>query len=188
MFLIKRVPFFIVFVLFVMCLFHTNPSFAASSKKIKVTSLNFMSKGIIPDLHACDFIGLNKSPQLSFTNAPSDTQSFALIMFDPDAPDKNFVHWVIFNIPVNSSELEGDITSEAVLENGTKQGKNGTIGYFGPCPPPGETHRYIFKVFAIDSILDLESGATKKELTKTMKGHIVGTGKLVGLYKNNTSN
>lgn len=160
----------------------------AEVQKIGVTSSDFNHKGIIPDVHACDFIGLDKSPQFSFGNAPEGTQSFALIMFDPDAPDKNFVHWVIFNIPGNNPELIQGIPKDSELENGTKQGTNGTeqIGYFGPCPPPGETHRYIFKVFALDAVLDLQGGANSKQLAKAMKGHIIGRGKIIGLFKNNT--
>ena len=112
-------------------------------------------------------------------------------MFDPDAPDKNFVHWVVFNIPIDSPVLEqGIFRDTATLENGTKQGTNGTgqIGYLGPCPPPRETHRYVFNVFALDTILDLESNATKKQLTQAMRNHILGKGKIIGLYKNNTDN
>lgn len=159
-------------------------------QKIKVTSSNFTSKGIIPDAHACDPpLGQNKSPQLSFDNFPDGTQSFALVLDDPDAPGGRFVHWVIFNIPVNDGGLNEGLPLDAELSNGTRQGRNDTkqIGYFGPCPPPKETHRYIFKVFALDTVLDLASGATSKQLLTAMKGHIIGRGKLVGLYKNNTN-
>lgn len=166
--------------------FDIRPSYAIT-QKLKVTSSDFRNKGFIPDLHACEFLGSDKSPQLSFENIPTGVQSLALIMFDPDAPDKNFVHWVIFNIPKDSLNLEQGISN---FENGTKQGTNGTgaIGYFGPCPPPTETHRYIFKVFALDTILTLENGATQKQLVQAMKGHIISRGKLVGLYKNRTNN
>ena len=161
----------------------------AKVQKIKVTSQDFQSKEIIPDIHACEFLGLDKSPQLSFSNTPEDTQSFALIMFDPDAPDKNFVHWIVFNVPVSLASLEQNIPREAILEDGIRQGINGTeqIGYFGPCPPPKETHRYVFKVFALDTVLELEAGANKKQFLKAMRKHILGRGKLVGLFKNNTN-
>lgn len=180
---------FVISLIYVM-VFHQPFSSYSAIQKIKITSTDFSNKGFIPDDHACEFLGADKSPQFSFSNAPSDTQSFALIMFDPDAPGKNFVHWIIFNIPVSSNDLEQGIPRNATLENGTKQGINSTeqIGYFGPCPPPKETHRYVFKVFALNKILALDSSATKKELVKAMKGYIVGKGLLVGLYKNKTNN
>lgn len=166
-----------------------NPS-QAKVQKIKVTSTAFENKGFIPDEHACEYIGADRSPNLSFSNIPDGTQSFALIMFDPDAPDKNFVHWIIFNIPVSTPGLEADIPRDAVLENSIKQGTNGAqrIGYFGPCPPPRETHNYVFNIFALDTVLNLEGGANKNQLLKAMNGHITGKGKIVGLYKNKTNN
>ncbi len=181
--------FLIICLIFTAVFLNSNPSYSAV-QKIKVTSTDFENKGFITDLNACEFIGLNKSPQLSFNNASSDTQSFALIMFDPDAPEKNFVHWIVFNIPSDFAELQQDVPNDASIQNGTKQGTNGAgeIGYFGPCPPPGETHRYVFKAFALDAALTLEDGATKKQLVRAMKGHIVGKSKIVGLYKNNTNN
>ncbi len=168
-------------------IFYQPFSSYAAIQKVMVTSQDFNNKGSISNENACDILGEDKSPQLSFSNVSPDTQSFALIMFDPDY--RNFVHWVIFNIPGNSTSLEQDIPRDASLENGTKQGINGTkeIGYFGPCPPPKETHRYVFQVFALDTNLNLEAGANSKQLKKAMKGHIVGRGKLVGYYKNETN-
>lgn len=181
--------FLVIYLIFTAIFLKVNPSYAAV-QKIEVTSTNFENKGFITDLNACEFIGLNKSPQFSFNNAPSNTQSFALIMFDLDAPEKNFVHWIIFNIPADLAEIQQDISNDISIQNGIKQGTNGTgeIDYFGPCPPPGETHRYVFKAFALDAALTLEDGATEKQLVRAMKGHIVGKGKIVGLYKNNTNN
>lgn len=178
----------VVFYLLCLCLM-INPAYTKPTK-IQLTSSNFNNKDFIPSLHACEFLGQDQSPQLSFSNFPNHTQSFALIMFDPDAPDKNFVHWIIFNIPSNNPTLNQGIAPDSILENGIKQGTNSTeeIGYLGPCPPPHETHRYIFKAFALDTILDLNEDATKNELQKAMKGHIIGRGKLVGLFKNNTNN
>ncbi len=176
----------LVFTALVSVLFSFNPVLAV--EKMSVTSSDFNNKGIIPDAHACDPpLGQNKSPELSFSNAPSGTQSFALILTDPDF--KNFVHWVIFNIPADAMGLDEGLPLDAELSNSARQGTNGTeqIGYFGPCPPPKETHRYVFKVFALDAVLDLESRATSKQLLKAMRGHILGRGKLVGKYKNNTN-
>ena len=179
----------IIFLICILFFSQINSSFAGI-RKFKVTSQDFENKRPMPDINACEFLGSDKSPQLSFSNAPTNTQSFALIMFDKDAPDKNFVHWIVFNIPADLAELQQDIPNDTSPENGTKQGRNGTgeVGYFGPCPPPKETHRYIFNVFALDTNLNLDGSITKKELVKAMKGHILGKGKIVGLYKNNTNN
>lgn len=175
-----------IIIVFNICFF-SNTAYGAS--KIRITSQDFNNKSTIPDKNACDILGEDKSPQLSFNNAPPDTQSFALIMFDPDAPGGSFVHWVIFNIPAGAMGLDEGLPLDGELANGTRQGTNGTeqIGYFGPCPPPKETHRYVFKVFALDAMLDLEAGATSKQLLKAMKGHIISRGKITGLYKNNTN-
>ncbi len=177
----------IIVIFLILAAWMISPEIAWSKlQKIQVTSSSFENKGFISDVHACDILGLDKSPELSFSNAPDSTQSFALIMFDPDY--KNFVHWVIFNIPKALGGLNESLPKDAVLENNIKQGTNGTnqVGYFGPCPPPKETHRYVFNVFALDTILDLESSTNERQLLKAMKGHIVGKGKLVGLYKNKT--
>ena len=178
----------ILFLFFVIILLiFGSPVLAAG--KISVRSASFSNKDIIPDKHACDILGSNLSPPFTFTNIPANTESLALVMDDPDAPGGSFNHWVIFNIPLDDSGLEEGILSENEFENGIIQGTNGTeqIGYFGPCPPPFETHRYVFSVFALDTVLDLEDGATKKQLLKAMRGHILGRGKLVGKYKNNTN-
>lgn len=181
------------FLIFILINFFSQMIFNAvfaKPVKIQITSSNFANKGIIPDTHACDPpLGQNISPQLSFSNVPPGTQSLALILDDPDAPGGTFNHWVIFNIPPTEGGLQGNIPRDSELENGTKQGINGTgqIGYFGPCPPPKETHRYIFKLYAVDISLDTLSVLKKGTLLQAMKGHIIGRGKLVGLYKNNTN-
>ena len=158
-------------------------------EKISVTSSSFQNKGIIPDKHACDILGSDLSPPLTFNNIPGNTESLALVLDDPDAPGGKFNHWIIFNIPPADGGLQEGIPNESELEDGARQGTNGTeqIGYFGPCPPPKETHRYVFNVFALDTVLELESGASRKQLIKAMKRHILGRGKLVGKYKNNTN-
>lgn len=178
--------FFATFLICFLCQVLFSPSIAAVEKLV-LSSQDFNNKATIPNTHACSFLGQDKSPQLSFSKIPVGTQSLALIMFDPDAPDKNFVHWIIFNIPIGTTSLNQGILKNSELEGGIKQGINGAgeIGYMGPCPPPKETHRYVFKVFALDTVIDLKAGANSKELTKAMKGHIIGRGKLVGLYKNN---
>jgi Raf kinase inhibitor-like YbhB/YbcL family protein len=110
-------------------------------------------------------------------------QSFALIVDDPDAPGRTWVHWVIYNIPGTSASLPEGVPPEAELANGVRQGVNsgGELGYAGPCPPGG-THRYFFRLYALDSVLDSASGLTAEALTEAMAGHILSTAELIGTY------
>jgi Raf kinase inhibitor-like YbhB/YbcL family protein len=150
--------------------------------KITVTSNAFQEGGMIPKKFTCD--GENISPQLAWNNIPQVTKSLAIINDDPDAPGGVWVHWVIYNIPPESKELQEHILPQKVLQNGTKQGTNDfrKIGYGGPCPPGG-THRYFFKIFALDKMLTEEAGLTKAQLLKAMEGHILADGQLMGIYK-----
>jgi len=137
----------------------------------------------LPKQATCD--GADVSPQLSWETPPEGTQSIALLCDDPDAPGKTWVHWVIFNIPPSVTKLEEGVPKEGILLSGAKQGINdfGNIGYGGACPPPGHgTHRYFFKLFALDSALDLDAGATQKEVEEAMQGHILAQGQLMGTY------
>lgn len=183
----KKTILLLFFIPFLMATVFT--AYAESVSKLGITSSSFNNKSFIPLVHACDILGSNLSPPLTFSKIPNGTKSLALILDDPDAPGGTFNHWIIFNIPVEDGGLEEGIPPEFELEGGIKQGTNGTeqIGYFGPCPPPKETHHYVFKVFALDAVLNLEAPANKKLLLKTMKRHILGRGKLVGLFKNNTN-
>jgi Raf kinase inhibitor-like YbhB/YbcL family protein len=133
----------------------------------------------IPDEFTCK--GRNISPALAWAGAPSGTVSFALIVDDPDAPSGSFVHWVIYNIPAASQGLAQAVPQQTTLDNGSAQGRNGAGQqyYFGPCPPSG-THRYFFKLFALDTRLDLPAGATADKLTAAMQGHILAQGELMG--------
>ncbi len=150
--------------------------------EIKVKSEAFEEGGMIPKKYTCD--GEDASPPLSWTGVPEGTEALALICDDPDAPVGTWVHWVIFNIPPDTTGLSENIPPERVLESGARQGRNdfGNIGYGGPCPPRG-THRYYFKLYALDKKVDLEPGATKDELLKAMEGHILAEGRLMGRYK-----
>jgi len=150
--------------------------------EIEVKSEAFEEGGMIPKKYTCD--GEDASPPLSWTGVPEGTEALALICDDPDAPVGTWVHWVIFNIPPDTTGLSENIPPERVLESGTRQGRNdfGNIGYGGPCPPRG-THRYYFKLYALDKKVDLEPGATKDELLKAMEGHILAEGRLMGRYK-----
>lgn len=157
---------------------------AAEGEKmeIKITSSAFAEDGLIPSKYTCDGSGI--SPPLQWELVPEGTKGIALISDDPDAPVGTWVHWVIFGLPAETRELEEDIPPDEILPNGAKQGTNdfGRIGYGGPCPPSG-THRYFFKIYALNTELDLAAGATKSDLLNAMEGHILGQGQLIGKYK-----
>lgn len=150
--------------------------------EIKVTSRAFEEGGMIPQKYTCD--GEDVSPPLAWTSVPEGTKSLALICDDPDAPMGTWVHWVLFNLPANIKELPENVPPQETLENGAKHGITDfrRIGYGGPCPPSG-THRYYFKLYALDTELDLEAGITKAELLEAMEGHILAEGRLMGKYK-----
>jgi Raf kinase inhibitor-like YbhB/YbcL family protein len=149
--------------------------------EIKITSPAFENGEFIPKKYTCDDV--NISPPLELKEVPDGVKSIALICDDPDAPMGTWVHWVIYNIPSSVNKLLENIPNDKVLENGSLQGTNDfrKIGYGGPCPPSG-THRYFFKIYALDAELDLGVGATKEILLKSMKDHILARGKLVGKY------
>ncbi len=149
---------------------------------MEIKSPAFEAGGLIPPKYTCD--GQDISPPLSWTNVPDHTKSLALICDDPDAPMGTWVHWVIFNLPADLKELPENTPFQKTLQNGAKQGKNDfrKIGYGGPCPPSG-THRYFFKLYALDTALNLEAGITKADLLKAMEGHILAESPLMGKYK-----
>ncbi len=151
--------------------------------KMKIFSPDFKEGETIPKMFTCEAEDL--SPQLIWENAPEKTASFALICDDPDAPMGTWVHWVIYNIPKDFKGLERGIKKSPKLENGILQGKNSwpKTGYNGPCPPPGKPHRYFFKLYALDTILNLKENATKEELLSAMKGHILAEAQTMGVYK-----
>ena len=148
---------------------------------LTITSGAFEEGAAIPSDYSCD--GNNASPVLTWTEPPIGTQSFALIMDDPDAPFGTFVHWVIFNIPGSARGLDATLPTEPQLSDGSIQGKNSAsrTGYMGPCPPSG-THRYFFKLYALDTILDLTSDAKKDDVLNAIDGHILAEGELMGTY------
>jgi Raf kinase inhibitor-like YbhB/YbcL family protein len=149
---------------------------------LSIKSSAFNHEGNIPKKYTCD--GTNVSPALSWSDPPANTQSFCLIMDDPDAPAGVWVHWVIYNIPPQSTGLAEGIPKQAELKDGSRQGRNDfrDPGYGGPCPPGG-THRYYFKLYALDITLNLPAGATKADVEKAMKGHILAQAQLMGRYK-----
>ena len=149
---------------------------------MNVSSSAFNEGQMIPSKYTCD--GQDISPPLAWDNAPGGTKSFALICDDPDAPMGTWVHWVVYEIPSDMNNLPEHVPPEGKLGNGIRQGKNSwpNIGYGGPCPPSG-THRYYFKLYALDTMLNLKPGATKKQLLQAMEGHVLGEAQLMGKYQ-----
>ena len=144
----------------------------------------FPAGGSIPSKYTCD--GADVSPALAWAGTPAGTASYALIADDPDAPAGTWVHWVLFNLPGTSAALpEGVATTDQLAEfGGALQGKNDfkRIGYGGPCPPPGRPHRYFFKLYALDVVLPLKAGATKQDVERAMRGHVLAESSLMGTY------
>ncbi|WP_411267104.1 YbhB/YbcL family Raf kinase inhibitor-like protein [Chlorobaculum sp. MV4-Y] len=152
----------------------------------ELTSVAFRNMGAIPTLYTCE--GKNISPQLSWKNLPKGTKSLVLIVDDPDAPDPaapkfTWVHWVLYNIPPETTELAegaGNQPAEAGMLEGFSSWNRG--GYGGPCPPVG-THRYFFKLYALDTVIDDLLSPLKADVEAAMKGHILGEAMLIGTYK-----
>lgn len=153
---------------------------------MQITSSAFTEGNMIPAKYTCD--GQDISPPLAWRDIPAGTKSFSLISDDPDAPRGTWVHWVAFNIPPGLTKLEENVKREKESKNGMRQGNNDwpKIGYGGPCPPSG-THRYYFKLYALDAMLDLNPGATKADLLKAQAGHVLAEAQLMGKYKRQRS-
>ena len=147
---------------------------------MKITSPSFADGGPIPSKYTCD--GENVSPALSWEQVPPAARAFTLICDDPDAPAGTWVHWVLYDLPAALPEAA---EATAQLPAGTSQGRNDfrQSGYGGPCPPKGTSHRYYFKLYALDRTLGLTPGATKADVEKAMKGQIMGEGHVMGTYK-----
>lgn len=146
-------------------------------KQMEISSPAFENNSQIPSKYTCD--GQDINPPLEIKNIPERTQSLVLIVDDPDAPMGTFLHWLVFNINPDAS-----IIDENSIPQGGIQGRNdfGKENYGGPCPPSG-THRYFFKIFALDKKLDLKAGAKLKEVEKAMEGHILDKAELIGIYQ-----
>ena len=148
---------------------------------MQLTSSVFVQGEPIPTKYTCD--GEDVSPPLAWGDPPRDTQSFVLIADDPDAPAGTWVHWVLYNLPAGARSLPEAVAADAELPDGSRHGQNSwrRLGYGGPCPPSG-THRYFFKLYALDEALDLGPGADKADTLKAMEGHILGQAELMGVY------
>ncbi len=149
---------------------------------MEIKSSSFIHEAMIPAKYTCD--GQNISPPLVWSNSPKETESFALICDDPDSPVGTWVHWVIFDMPASVNSLPESVSRQKDIAGTGKNGINsfGNYGYDGPCPPDG-THRYYFKLYALDTVLNLKAGSTKEDLLATMKGHVLEEAQLMGRYK-----
>ena len=154
---------------------------------LQLTSSAFSQGDPIPTKYTCD--GDDVSPPLAWGDPPEGTASFALINDDPDAPVGTWVHWVLYNLPADARSLPEAVPADSELPDGSRHGQNSwrRPGYGGPCPPGG-THRYFFKLYALDTALDLPSDANKEEVLKAMEGHILGQTELMGVYTRKQSN
>ena len=148
----------------------------------RITSPAFADGSTIPIRHTCE--DENRSPLLTWSDPPDGTRSFVLLMDDPDAPAGTWVHWVLFNVPASARGLSEALPSDETFPDGSIHGRNsgGELGYNGPCPPSG-THRYFFKLYALDEVLGISPGADKGELLKAMEGHILAQGELRGTIR-----
>jgi Raf kinase inhibitor-like YbhB/YbcL family protein len=148
---------------------------------IQITSPVFEDGGAIPEKYTCD--DLDISPPIEWTDVPEGTKTLAIVCDDPDAPMKTWIHWIIFNIPGDVTHLPENVPPEKELANGARQGMNDfhKVGYGGPCPPSG-MHRYFFKIYALDTALDLPPGVSKSHLMIAMEGHVLAEAHLMGTY------
>jgi len=152
-----------------------------SAMAFQITSPAFAAGQPIPTEYTCR--GKDISPPLEWSDPPPGTHAFALICDDPDAPAGDWVHWLIYNIPATARRLPAGVSADSQLADGSRQGLNGwrTTGYRGPCPPSG-THRYFFKLYALDAPLSLPPAADKAQLLRAMQGHIVAQAELMGTF------
>ena len=149
---------------------------------LSISSAAFNEGERIPDKYTCE--GEDISPQLSWRDAPEGTKSFVLICDDPDAPMGTCDHWLIYNIPADSEGLSEAVPTDESLTDGSKHGLNSwkNTNYGGPCPPPGNPHRYFFKLYALDTMLPLTSEVNKSSLENTMQDHILEEAQLMGTF------
>lgn len=150
---------------------------------MQLTSSAFKEGAPIPAPYTCD--GKNVSPPLQWSGVPPGAKTLALVADDPDAPIGTWVHWVLFDLPASTTELPEDVAKSQYVAGGARQGLNSFkhLGYGGPCPPAGKAHRYFFKLYALDTQLDLKPGASSKAVEKAMQNHILAEGQLMGTYQ-----
>ena len=149
---------------------------------LTLTSTSFQPAGNIPEQFSCH--GANVSPAIAWGSLPPNTKSLALVVSDPDSLFGSYVHWILYNLPPESSHLAEGVPRSEVLPNGAKQGVNtgNEIGYAGPCPPGESVHRYVFTLYALDTMLSPPSPVNKEQLMNAMEGHVLAAGQLMGRY------
>jgi Raf kinase inhibitor-like YbhB/YbcL family protein len=157
------------------------PEKGGQAMAFELTSSAFAQGEMVPVRYTCD--GDDVSPPLEWGDPPQAAESFALINDDPDAPAGTWDHWILYTLPPEARSLPEGVPSDAELPDGSRHGQNSwrRLGYGGPCPPSG-THRYFFKLYALDTTLDLAPGANKKQLLQAMEGHVLGQAELMGVY------
>ncbi len=169
------------FVVFLLGFLFTNAMGQSGTKmdELKISSFALKKGGEIPKKYTCD--GENVNPSLQFENVPAKTKSLALVFDDMDAPRGTYVHWILWNIDPKIKEIQ-----ENSIPEGAVQGMNDfkKQNYGGPCPPR-RAHKYVFKIYALDTLLDLNIHSTKRDLEKAMEGHIITRTQLTGVYKRN---
>jgi Raf kinase inhibitor-like YbhB/YbcL family protein len=166
-----------IFAIFALIIILTNREEAMA---FELSSAVFQQGSHLPKTYTCD--GSNVSPPLFWRDIPTNTQSFVLIMDDPDAPKGTWDHWIVYNLPATTTHLNEAISP---LPSGALGGKNSwnKLDYGGPCPPFGEKHRYFFKLYALNTVLPAKAGMTKQEIETAMKGHILASSELVANYQ-----
>jgi Raf kinase inhibitor-like YbhB/YbcL family protein len=159
------------------------PGRAAAASGFRIESAAFTQGATIPARYTCQ--GENISPPLAWTEPPAGTRSLALIVEDPDAPAGTWTHWVVYNLPAQNRAMGPNMPKQDTLPNGGLQGITsfGRAGYGGPCPPPGRAHRYFFRLYALDLVLNLKPGAAKQDVLAATKGHILAEAQLMGRFK-----
>jgi Raf kinase inhibitor-like YbhB/YbcL family protein len=161
----------------------TAPRDDSTTRRFALASAAFRDGERVPVRHTCD--GEDLSPSLAWTGVPVETRSFALICDDPDAPRGTWVHWLIWNLPADTAELKEGVPPTPELKSGARQGLNdgSKVGYGGPCPPPGKPHRYFFRLYALDTMLNLPTGVRRAELDAAIGGHILSQAAVMGTYE-----
>ena len=155
----------------------------AAQAQMNLTGSAITPGSAIADDYACT--GANRSPALTWSNAPQATKTFALVVEDPDAPGGTFIHWVAYNIPASVNSLPAGVPQSAEISGGGKNGINSFdhVGYNGPCPPPGKTHHYHFRLYALDSTISPGDKADAEAVQSAMKGHVLATAELIGTFQ-----
>lgn len=168
--------------LFLISLTFTQPMAAQAKKGFTLASSSFAAGAVIPQQYSCE--GNDLSPALQWTGAPAKTVAFAIIMDDPDAPAGVWVHWVMWNLAPSAHSLSEGVARRDQLDDGSQQGRNsfGKVGYNGPCPPAGQTHRYFFRVYALDTKLTLSPDADRAQLDAAMQSHVLVKAEYMGTF------